>query len=119
MKALKTDATIPSNIRVSRKERDVRPHFLEHAEGEGSPRRIRLDKPQLAIGRGEDDDIRVLSQRASREHAILCRQEEDYVIQDNGSRNGVFLNGVKIHSGVLRDGDVLQVADGVFVYHEG
>jgi pSer/pThr/pTyr-binding forkhead associated (FHA) protein len=37
---------------------------------------------------------------------------------DNDSRNGVFLNGVKVHSAVLRDGDVIQVADSVFVYHE-
>jgi pSer/pThr/pTyr-binding forkhead associated (FHA) protein len=40
------------------------------------------------------------------------------VLADNDSENGVFLNGVKIHSAVLRDGDVIQMADNVFVYHE-
>ena len=29
-----------------------------------------------------------------------------------------FLNGVKVHSAILRDGDVIQLADNVFVYHE-
>jgi pSer/pThr/pTyr-binding forkhead associated (FHA) protein len=37
---------------------------------------------------------------------------------DNDSHNGVFLNGVKIHSAVLRDGDVVQVADSIFIYSE-
>ena len=38
---------------------------------------------------------------------------------DNDSHNGVFLNGVKVYSAVLRDGDVIQVADSIFVYSEG
>ena len=40
------------------------------------------------------------------------------MLVDNDSDNGVILNGAKIHSAVLRDGDVIQVADNVFVYHE-
>jgi pSer/pThr/pTyr-binding forkhead associated (FHA) protein len=42
----------------------------------------------------------------------------DCVLVDNDSHNGVILNGVKVHSAVLRDGDVIQAADNVFVYHE-
>jgi pSer/pThr/pTyr-binding forkhead associated (FHA) protein len=37
---------------------------------------------------------------------------------DNDSHNGVLLNGVSVHSAVLRDGDVIHVADSVFVYRE-
>ena len=43
----------------------------------------------------------------------------DCVFFDNDSHNGIFLNGVKIHSAVLRDGDVIQAADSTFVYYEG
>mgnify|MGYP003350451155 CR=1 FL=1 len=49
---------------------------------------------------------------------MLQRHEEGYELLDNGSRNGVLLNGLKIHTAVLRDGDVVQVADAVFIYHE-
>lgn len=37
---------------------------------------------------------------------------------DNDSRNGFFLNGLKVHSAVLRERDIIQVTDCVFVYHE-
>ena len=37
---------------------------------------------------------------------------------ENDSDHGVLLNGVQVHAAVLRDGDVIQVADSVFVYRE-
>jgi pSer/pThr/pTyr-binding forkhead associated (FHA) protein len=43
----------------------------------------------------------------------------DCVIFDNDSHNGVFLNGVKVHSAVLRDGDAILVGDNEFIYGEG
>jgi pSer/pThr/pTyr-binding forkhead associated (FHA) protein len=119
MKPLDVNATLPINIVVARKERDLRLHFLEQTEGDGAPRRITLEWPQLKIGRAPEADIRLSSDRASAQHAVLNRRQEDYVIRDEDSRNGVFLNGVKVHSAVLRDGDVVQVANSVFTYHEG
>jgi pSer/pThr/pTyr-binding forkhead associated (FHA) protein len=119
MSTHKPDATIPTSIIAVRRDREVRPYYLDQIEGEGSPRRIDLVEPKLVIGRGEDASIRVATQRASRQHAFLSRRGIDYAVRDNDSRNGVFLNGLKVHSATLRDGDVLQVADCVFVYHEG
>ena len=119
MNTAKANATLPTNIVVARKERDLRLHFLQQTEGEGAPQRITLEKPELVIGRAEGVDIRLASERASRQHALLSRRQQDYVIRDNDSRNGIFLNGVKVHSATLRDGDVLQVANSVFIYHEG
>jgi pSer/pThr/pTyr-binding forkhead associated (FHA) protein len=58
------------------------------------------------------------SKRASRLHALLRRRGHDCMLLDNDSHNGVLLNGVKVHSAVLRDGDVIQVADSIFVYSE-
>lgn len=117
-KPCKTDVTIPTYFVTAHRERVVRPHYLE-MEDEGARQRIPLDREQIIIGRADEADIRIPSQRASRHHAIISRQGLEYVIRDNDSRNGVFLNGVKIHSAVLRDGDVLQIAHRVFVYYEG
>ena len=119
MNTVKAIATLPTNIVVARRERDLRLHFLQQIEGLGAPRRITLERAEVAIGRMKEADIRIGSERASRRHAILSRRQEDYVIRDNDSRNGVFLNGVKVNSAILRDGDVLQVADSVFIYYEG
>ena len=117
--AFNMDATLLTTIHVGRRDRDARPHFLERIEGSGPAGRIKLDRPEMTLGRGEETDITVPTQRASRKHAILTRNGADYAIRDNDSRNGVFLNGVKIYSAELRDGDVVQIADSVFVYHDG
>jgi len=58
------------------------------------------------------------SKSASRQHALVKLRGTECVVADNDSHNGIFLNSVKIHSAVLRDGDVLQVADAVFMYRE-
>jgi pSer/pThr/pTyr-binding forkhead associated (FHA) protein len=70
------------------------------------------------IGRGSEAHIRLSSDRISRQHAFLRVRGTDCLLVDNDSQNGVVLNGVKIHSAVLHDGDVIQVAHTVFVYHE-
>ena len=113
------EATIATSISVVRREREFRGRFLEQIEGEGSPRQIALEQPHLVIGRGEDAGIPLASRRASRQHAILTRKGTDCVIRDNDSHNGIFLNGIKIHSATLRDGDVLQIADCAFIFREG
>ena len=113
-----TDATVPTNIILSRDERRSRPPLLEQIDGEGAPRNFKLLQDELIIGRAEEAVVRLLSARSSRYHAFLKRRGDEYVIRDNDSRNGVFLNGLKVHSAVLRDGDILQIADSVFAYHE-
>lgn len=115
----KTDATILTSIVAARRVRDVRPYYLEQTEGQNASQKIALSSQELVLGRAEDADIRIASQRASRQHAFLRRTGSDYTIRDNESRNGILLNGIKIYSAVLRDGDIIQVADSVFIYHEG
>lgn len=114
----RSEATVPTLIVAARRERDVRPHRLQQIEGAGAPRLIPLDREEFVMGRDEVANIRINSARASRRHALIRRHEEGFELLDNESRNGVLLNGLKIFSAVLRDGDVVQVADGVFVYHE-
>jgi hypothetical protein len=119
MRTSLTDVTILTHSATLRRERETRQHYLEQIETGGAPLRISLDWPELLIGRAEDAHVRTESQRASRYHASLTRRGTDYVIRDNDSQNGVFLNGVKIQSAVLREGDIIQIADCTFIYREG
>jgi len=77
-----------------------------------------LEGDEMLIGRAPEAQVRLSSKRASRQHAFLQLRGTDCMLLDNDSNNGVFLNGVKVHSALLRDGDVIQVADSVFVYRE-
>ena len=113
------DASFPTSIYLFRRERDLRPFFLEQIEGTGAPQRIPLAKKEIVIGRSPQADIQIGSARASRQHAFLIRQGTDYIIRDNDSPNGIYLNGIRIHSATLREGDVIQIADSAFIFHEG
>ncbi len=112
------DPTITGNVRVLRRGRETHRHTLELLEGEGPLREISVGTGELVIGRGAETHFRLNSKRASRLHAFFRVSGTDCVLRDNDSHNGVFLNGVKVYSAVLREGDVIQVADSVFVYHE-
>jgi pSer/pThr/pTyr-binding forkhead associated (FHA) protein len=118
MSTSEIEATIAAGITVVRKSRGGRAHLLEQIKGEGAPRMVVLGSEQLVIGRAEEAEVRLWTRRASRQHAVLALKGTDYVIRDNDSHNGVFLNGVRIHSASLRDGDVIQIADCAFVYRE-
>jgi two-component system response regulator AtoC len=112
------DATITGNVHILRRQRDARRHSLEQFEGDGGQRVIKLEGEEMVIGRAPDAHVRLTSKRASRQHAFLRLHGTDCMLFDNDSHNGVYLNGVKVYSAVLRDGDVIQVADSVFVYSE-
>ena len=72
----------------------------------------------MVIGCAADAHVRLTSHKASPRHVFLRLRGPDCVMVDNDSDNGVLLNGVPVHSAVLRDGDVIHVADSVFVYRE-
>jgi pSer/pThr/pTyr-binding forkhead associated (FHA) protein len=106
------------SLRTLRRERLTRRHIFEQIETDGTTARVLLDRNEMVIGRAPDAQIRLTSKKASRHHVILRVRGTDCVMLDNDSDNGVLLNGVNVHSAVLRDGDVIHVADSVFVYRE-
>jgi pSer/pThr/pTyr-binding forkhead associated (FHA) protein len=112
------DPTSTESYRLLRRARESRRHSLEQIDGVASPRKILLEAGENVMGRAADAHVHLASERASRHHAFLRLRGTDCVLFDNESHNGIFLNGVKIHSAVLRDGDVIQAADSTFVYCE-
>jgi pSer/pThr/pTyr-binding forkhead associated (FHA) protein len=63
------------------------------------------------IGRNPTTDITLLDEGISREHALLLWDEDTpgYVIEDLASTNGTKLNGKRIRSAPLSEGDEIQV----------
>ncbi len=63
-----------------------------------------------AIGRGEDVAIRVRDRAVSRRHARILKLAGGHFLEDAGSPNGVFLNGVRlVQRAELRHGDILEL----------
>jgi len=50
---------------------------------------------------------------------LLTRSGPEYTCEDCDSTNGIYLNGVRVQSAVLREGDQIQISDVVFIYHDG
>ena len=90
---------------------------VEQVEGPGAPSFFDLVDDVYVVGRSQNADIVLPSDGISREHIRITRIEGGgYGITDLESRNGLFLNSVRVHSAILRDGDTIQVGDVVLVY---
>lgn len=70
------------------------------------------------IGRRSDNDIPINNVQTSRRHAVLMRLNDDWWINDLGSRNGVNVNGLRLTSARrLRDGDEIRIANQRLTFH--
>jgi len=61
------------------------------------------------IGRSPDCDVFLDDVTVSRRHAVVIRDEEGFLIEDQGSLNGTFLNRRRIERARLEDGDEVQI----------
>jgi len=66
---------------------------------------------ELVIGRDPACGVCLPDRQVSRRHAVVRRGPEGYQVVDNGSKNGLWLNGVSVHGAMpLSDGDEISVA---------
>jgi hypothetical protein len=69
-----------------------------------------LAEAHTDIGRGDTMALRLRDRAVSRMHARVRREGPDFMLEDLGTPNGVFLNGVRLEApALLSDGDVVEV----------
>jgi predicted component of type VI protein secretion system len=79
-----------------------------------------LDQDLLKIGRDPSNDIVINDAQVSRQHARIRRQGPLLVIEDVGSTNGTFANGVRLtNPHTLTNGDVINLGDAVTLTYHG
>jgi diguanylate cyclase (GGDEF)-like protein len=81
----------------------------------------KIESERTVIGRGQKAQIRLLDDGISREHAQLVLQGDRIVLQDLGSTNGTYCNGLKVDKKELVDGDKILVGSTTilkFTYHD-
>jgi hypothetical protein len=73
---------------------------------------------RLAIGRLPDSDVALVwDDEVSRHHAHIARTADGWVLVDDSSRNGSYVNGERVADrSVLNDGDVLRFGDTVVLF---
>lgn len=88
-------------------------------EGPQPGLRYALNAERVRIGRGPDSEISLASSRVSRNHAQIHRVGDEYFVEDLGSRNGTFINGLPIRGRIpLGPGDRLGVGEFTFGLEE-
>ena len=81
--------------------------------------RYGLEGDLTTLGRHSAADILLDDVTVSRRHVEVERSGDRYRVKDTGSLNGTYLNGDRIESGWLDDGDVLQVGRFKLVFFHG
>ncbi len=78
---------------------------------------IPLGLQTFTIGRGSDQDIRIIDHTVSRNHAEIRHEGESFFVRDVGSVNGTLLNGKPLEGEVeLKSGDIIGIGKHSLVF---
>jgi pSer/pThr/pTyr-binding forkhead associated (FHA) protein len=94
----------------------VRRHVLALREGAGAPAEFVVREGSSVLGRAPDCHIAIASADLSRRHLRLSLHDGEVTCVDLDSRHDLFVNGIKAHSAVLREGDAIKLGSVVLHY---
>jgi phosphoserine phosphatase RsbU/P len=69
----------------------------------------KITSPRFTIGRSSGNSLILSQMGISRSHAEVIMQQGEYLLRDLGSRQGTYLNGVKVEQAKLANGDRIQL----------
>lgn len=86
-------------------------------QGKEPGRIFEIRKDRLTIGRSRESDIFLEDLAVSRLHTSVSRDESGrYLLRDEGSANGTYVNGQRVSEQVLEEGDEVQVGQTVLAF---
>jgi pSer/pThr/pTyr-binding forkhead associated (FHA) protein len=91
--------------------------FLVVVQGEEEGREIELTQGQVTMGRGADNDLVFPDIACSRRHCVIEQSNGDYTVSDLGSGNGTVVNGRRIQTVVLSDGDEIEIGSTILQFN--
>lgn len=78
-----------------------------------------LKQDKISIGRSADNDIAILDPYSSGHHSLIYKKDNCYVVRDNNSKNGTFLNGNKIQGEtILNKGDEVLIGSTRIIFDQ-
>lgn len=85
-----------------------------------SPDTFPLGRLRITIGRSARNDLCIPDPFASRVHAEVRREGDQYILQDLGSANGTLYNGASVEGAVpLSSGGRIQIGETEIVFNDG
>jgi pSer/pThr/pTyr-binding forkhead associated (FHA) protein len=92
----------------------VRQAFLVIERGGFPGAEFNVTAEETLIGRNPNTDITLVDEGVSREHAVVIWEDGACSIEDLQSTNGTKVNGKRVRSQPLQDGDRIQIGGTVF-----
>jgi len=82
---------------------------LEVISPDGARKYVRVTQTPFLMGRGAEtgNHLQLTDRRISRNCGAIVTEANRYYLEDRGQRRGIFVNGEKVESRVLNDGDVI------------
>jgi pSer/pThr/pTyr-binding forkhead associated (FHA) protein len=83
---------------------------------EDYPRQVfELGRAILMVGRSDDSEIKVPDHGVSRNHASIVMDQGSFVVRDNGSLNGTYVNGERVSRYILKHHDMVRFGSCLFL----
>jgi pSer/pThr/pTyr-binding forkhead associated (FHA) protein len=96
-------------------------HFVLRSEMGNVLQEFPLEKQEISIGRAPNSDILLSKDKlTSRRHATVHYENGQYVLRDERSANGTFVNGQQLEEmtpRVLQDGDHVGIGEHELTFH--
>jgi pSer/pThr/pTyr-binding forkhead associated (FHA) protein len=78
------------------------------ADAEGAEHEVPIG--EFTLGRSAACNLKADVNAVSKVHARIERSSDQLLLEDLASSNGTFLNGARVRTAILRDGDILELA---------
>lgn len=75
-----------------------------------------LSRGLMNIGREEFSDILLEDPKASRRHCQIRKENDNWLLEDKKSQNGIFINGRKMTERLLCEGDIIRIGTYELIY---
>jgi pSer/pThr/pTyr-binding forkhead associated (FHA) protein len=85
--------------------------------GGADTRIISLDKADTLFGKSGNCDVRIAGFFSSRRHALLSRLEKGYHLKNLAAFSPTKVNGIRIESAILVDGDEITMGKNTYIFH--
>ncbi len=76
-----------------------------------------FDKEEIRIGSMEDNDVVISDDTVSRYHCRIAQEDTGYVLVDQRSTNGTFINKVRVREAFLKPGSIVSVGQSQFRFN--
>jgi len=86
---------------------------IETGDGQSD---VEIVKERFVIGRSPECDVVLPDQLVSRQHAAIERRDDTWVLVDQQSGNGTFLNDKRVTEEPLYDGDEIHIGDARIIF---